>query len=70
MPEEDKCKPKLDYCCWLNVAEYFIHGLVKGISSGTSLRYFWYSGSLPHLSIPDFSSKGTPKIVQCHVACI
>ena len=55
-------KPKLDYCCWPSVKEYFIQGLVKGISSGTFLRYFWYSGSLPHLSIPDFSNKGTPKI--------
>ena len=54
---------------WM-LTEYYIHGLVKGTSSGTSFRYFWYSGSLPHLSSPDFSSRGTPvrvkfKLMRC-----
>ena len=30
------------------------------------MRYFWYSGSLPHLSRPDFSRRGTPEELNFH----
>lgn len=40
--------------------------LREGISAGVSLTYLRYSGSVPHLLIPDFSSIGIPLSYKCN----